>query len=434
MSFNPRAAKQLAPGKHLLVEGYPGLRLVATATRKTWTFRYEDEQGRMKQRKLGGWPAVDLSTAVAEWQSLRDQRDQGVDPVQQRREEREAEAEVTASTVADLIEVFITGYIEVERRDESAAWASNALRRVAREEPDFAQADPAEVTRRMAFDLIDRRKAFPTSAAKLKSLLGQCWDYGRDSGLIGAELVNHWREVLKGRLSSRGKIIDGIHQGKVHRVLSDDELKVLLPWCQENMHSNGWDGTVLYLWTGMRGGEIFGLRPEFIAQESDGWWVNYPVALLKTESHADTVDHRVPLVGRALEVIQRRLERVGETGFLFENMPRGVLQQYTQSAYGSYIYARQPGSAKAERRAGSHEGMIAPVGNWSPHDLRRTARTMLTRLRCDQRVAEAFIGHRPQGIVGTYDRHTFDPEKREWAPILADKMESLLQAGLPARP
>ena len=59
--FDVRAAKALVPGQHLLVPECPGFRLVADATRKTWAYRYEDAQGRMKQQKLGTWPATGTS-------------------------------------------------------------------------------------------------------------------------------------------------------------------------------------------------------------------------------------------------------------------------------------------------------------------------------------------------------------------------------------
>lgn len=50
MTFDARSAKALPPGKHMLVPNCPGLRLVATATRKTWTYRYEDAQGKSYRR------------------------------------------------------------------------------------------------------------------------------------------------------------------------------------------------------------------------------------------------------------------------------------------------------------------------------------------------------------------------------------------------
>lgn len=39
MYFDARAAKLLQPGAHIVVDGCRGLRLMASATRKTWAYR-----------------------------------------------------------------------------------------------------------------------------------------------------------------------------------------------------------------------------------------------------------------------------------------------------------------------------------------------------------------------------------------------------------
>jgi len=88
MYFDPRAAKLLTPGNHLVVDGCLGLRLVATQSKKTWTARYKAADGRMKQIALGQWPAMPVHDAVAAWQALRDQRAAGIDLEQARRAAR----------------------------------------------------------------------------------------------------------------------------------------------------------------------------------------------------------------------------------------------------------------------------------------------------------------------------------------------------------
>jgi integrase len=138
----------------------------------------------------------------------------------------------------------------------------------------------------------------------------------------------------------------------------------------------------------------------------------------------------VPLIGRALEVVQRRLEAVGESGWLFEDV-RG--EQYTQHDFSSYIYSLQPYSAKVARRQG--EGLVCPVTGWTPHNLRRSSRTLLASMGCSEEVAEAILGHLPSKIVGTYNAYTYDKERRLWLGRLAKRLEALpAQAGAPARP
>jgi len=82
MEFDARAAKLLQPGQHIMVEGCPGLRLEATATPRSWTYRFKSPvDGRMRQMKIGRWPAVSLPKAMSAWQQLRDERDAGTDSV-----------------------------------------------------------------------------------------------------------------------------------------------------------------------------------------------------------------------------------------------------------------------------------------------------------------------------------------------------------------
>ena len=66
-----------------------------------------------------------------------------------------------------------------------------------------------------------------------------------------------------------------------------------------------------------------------------------------------------------------------------------------------------------------------PVGDWAPHDLRRTGRTMLAALGCPAEVAEAVLGHMPPGIQGVYNRHQYDTERRAWLKLLDQRLEQL---------
>ena len=67
---------------------------------------------------------------------------------------------------------------------------------------------------------------------------------------------------------------------------------------------------------------------------------------------------------------------------------------------------------------------LSGIANWRLHDLRRTLRTGLSRLRVDPDHAERVIGHVVGGVRGRYDYHDFLSEKREaldlWAARLSD--------------
>lgn len=423
MFFDARAAKLLQPGEHLVVDGCPGLRLVATATRKTWTYRYKAlATERMKQVSIGHWPAMPVQAAAAAWQALRDQRGAGVDPGQAKRAKRiEAAGAATrpdAYTVRQVVQDLVDGPIK-GRKAAGAEAAKRALLRFLDEEPAIAAQPGATVTRSQAFDALNRRADTPTSTAKLRSMLGSAWDLALDAGRLPDNTPNWWRMILKGKLKSKGKVVGGEHVGVRRRTLPPPEISRLLAWLP-NMHELGRDTTQMYLWTCARGVEILSMRPEHVREEETGWWWTVPVALTKNARHEHAVDHRVPLFGRALAIVQRRLAAVGESGWLFEDVRQ---EQYTQHDFSTYIYSLQPHSEKVARRQG--EGLVLPVANWTPHDLRRTGRTLLASLGCPEEIAEAILGHLPKGVVGVYNAYTYDAERRIWLERLSTFLEGL---------
>lgn len=422
MFFDARAAKMLPAGQHLVIGGCPGLRLVATASRKSWAYRYKDPTGRMKQVALGQWPAVSAQAAVSAWAALRDDKARGADPATQRRAARALQRPAPAAyTVADVVADYITGHIDVHRKAAGADASKRLLLNLMAQHPEFGCKPAADVTRGVAFDVLDAKKATPTAAAKLRSLLGAAWDYALDAGRLPGDTPNWWRVVMRGRLKSQGKIVGGQHQGQRRRVLQPPEVAALLAWLP-NMHALGRDVTLMYLHTAARGAEITGMRPEHLTQEVGGqWWWTVPKAQTKTAKTAAAVDLRVPLFGQALAVVQCRLAAVGASGWLFEDA-RG--EQYTQHDYSTYIYGLQPYSVKVTQRQ-STGGLVLPVTNWSPHDLRRTSRTLLAGLGCPNEVGEAILGHVPAQIVGTYNAYSYDAERVLWLGRLAGALENM---------
>lgn len=414
MFFDARAAKLLQPGEHLVVGGCPGLRLEVSATRKTWTYRYKLD-GRMKQVALGQWPALSVQAAVSLWQAARDRRSDGVDPGAERK--RPAQS---VYTVTQLVADYVAGVLANNRQAEGLLAARRALDRLLQDFPDFAKKPAAQVTRADVFYILDARKSTPTAAQKLRSMLGAAWDLAHDAGKLPDDAPNWWRVVMRGRLKSKGKMVGGKHQGRQRRVLQADEVATLLSWLP-NMHPLGRDATLIYLWTCARGVEIFGMRPEQITQEADGWWLTVPKTKTKNARFDDAVDYRVPLVGQALEVVQRRLAAMGASGWLFEDA-RG--EQYTQPDFSTYIYSLQPYSEKAARRQGV--GLVLPVTGWTPHNLRRTSRTLLASIGCPSEIAEEIMGHMPAEMLATYNSHSYDAEKRHWLVKLAAHLTGLM--------
>lgn len=268
MTFDARTIKLLPAGQHLTSPDFPGLRLEASAQYRTWIYRYKSPiDGRMRQTKIGRWPAMSLHAAVAEWEKLRATREAGADPAlevkQARAEKRQADAEAktaqvqAAYTVADLCADYYEGYIRLSRAKKGADEVQRMFRTML---GDMAQMPAAEVTRAVAFDLIQSYAAsVPVQAKKLRSELGAAWDHAIDAGRLPDSVPNWWRQILRGKIKSKGKRIAGERVGTAKRVLSPEELGTLIRWLP-NFTALIEDVLTLYLWTGTRGAEIVAMR------------------------------------------------------------------------------------------------------------------------------------------------------------------------------
>ncbi|AKZ28031.1 alpha/beta hydrolase [Ralstonia solanacearum] len=426
MYFNARAAKLLKPGEHMTIDGCPGLRFECSASRRSWIYRYKSPvDGKMRQVKLGAWPAMSLAGAVVEWEKLRQARDTGRDVAVEKRSTRtlarattngEIVPERVPYTVRRLCEDYLVGHIE---RNRTFKGAKEVRRMFDTMLESIADVLPQNVTRAMAFDLLNAFAHIPVQAGKLRTELGAAWDYGHDSGRLAEDVPNWWRQIMRGRLRSVGKRIEGKPIGKVKRVLSDQETGELIRWLP-NFSALVDDVCTMYLWTCTRGDDIVEIRVEEITEEEDGLWWTIPKAKTKIAKNDNAPDHRVPLVGRAEAVVRRRMANAKD-GWLFPSRAGGPTEQ---KAIQSAVWSRQPYCKSRPELARSR----LPVTHWAPHDLRRTGRTMLTALGCPTDVAESILGHMLPGVEGVYNRHTYDRERREWLTRLDAHLEALAAA------
>jgi integrase len=75
-----------------------------------------------------------------------------------------------------------------------------------------------------------------------------------------------------------------------------------------------------------------------------------------------------------------------------------------------------------------HRKLLKASGtnDWRPHDLRRTARTLLSRAGVPTEVAERALGHKAPVIERTYNRHSYDDELRNAYERLAALVETIV--------
>lgn len=73
-----------------------------------------------------------------------------------------------------------------------------------------------------------------------------------------------------------------------------------------------------------------------------------------------------------------------------------------------------------------------PMPPWVLHDLRRTARSLMSRAHVPADIGERVLGHAIPGVRGVYDRHPYDAEKRDALEKLAALVTAVLKRRSPA--
>jgi integrase len=190
-----------------------------------------------------------------------------------------------------------------------------------------------------------------------------------------------------GRSDPRGRARD--------RILSDDELRSVWKAASEN----GTFGAFvrLLLLTGQRREKVAAMRWQDIA--IDGTWT------IPAEDREKGNALELKLPDAALDIIKAQ-PRFESNPYVFAG--RG----------GSHYSGYSKGKAALDAKA--------PMPEWRLHDLRRTARSLMSRAGVRPDIAERVLGHAIQGVEGVYDRHSYREEKAHALQALAGLIESIL--------
>jgi integrase len=176
------------------------------------------------------------------------------------------------------------------------------------------------------------------------------------------------------------------------RILTDDELRAV---CAAASEDGPFPALVQFLLlTAARRGEASDMRWD----EIKGSIWTLPASRNKTKEELAR-----PLSRAAMDVLAR-MPRVGEYAFTYNG----------HSAVAGF----SRGKEKFDKACG--------VIDWTLHDLRRTARSLMSRAGVPQDHAERCLGHVIAGVRGTYDRHRYLDEMLHAYEALAAQIERIV--------
>ena len=164
--------------------------------------------------------------------------------------------------------------------------------------------------------------------------------------------------------------------------------------------ANGSFGAILRLalLTAQRREKIAALRWEDIT--IDGVW-NIP-----TEDREKGNGGALMLPEAALAIIQGQ-KRIGDNPYVFAGRGAGHFNGFS------------PCKRAFDEKVGN-------LPRWTLHDLRRTARSLISRAGVRPDIAERVMGHAITGVEGVYDRHSYRDEKADALKRLAGLLDTIL--------
>jgi integrase len=394
------------------------------------SFRFRYTSGSKRQVMVFGEFGPDglsLADAFDMHHQARRELEKNLDPIEERAKRQEAEQRAReeragTGTVADLVEQFVHRKLRAERWDETAQkWVrDDKAKTKARKRPDAAAAllgyvehdapddrrrhkkakatliseygklNARSLTKRQLIALLDDivDRGAPITANRTHALLKQFFDWAAAKDLIPASPM-------------AGIERPGGEERPRERVLSANEIKTF--WSNIDKPKNEMAAPTrlalkLLLVTAQRRGELTFAKWAHFDLKTKLWTI--PVELLKT-SHAKRTrpePHIVPLSPLALEILEQLKGLTGEGAYV---LPARADKKKDRS-YSESVLSR------AVRENEDQFG----IEHFTPHDLRRTAASFMTKLGIPRLHVEKVLNHSTGDIAEVYDRHDYLAEKR----------------------
>jgi integrase len=358
-------------------DGRSGLRVLVRATGgKSWIVRTR-VAGKLIKATLGKVEAISLKDARKLASKVILKAGDGININEEKREVEKARRGAAKNTLKAICEEYLTRECGMRRDADGEATFNGEKLRTGKQRLDALE--------RLVYPTLGKRPIDEVKRTDIIRLLDKIED---DSGPRMADLVLAYiRKILNWHASRsddyRSPIVRAMARHKAgprERILTDDELRAV--W-NAGGDAGAFGAVVRFiLLTAARRDEAAKMR----SAEMDGADWCLPAARNKTK-----VDLVRPLPKAALDVLADVVRYKG-CPYVFSN--DGV------TAIGGYGKAK----AKFDTACG--------VTGWTLHDLRRSARSLMSRTGVPSDHAERCLGHVIGGVRGVYDRYEYHAEKK----------------------
>jgi len=371
-----------------------GVRVTAAGAR-AFVLNYR-LRGREHRFTIGAWPDWSALKAVREARNLRQRIDRGENPIADR-----IPSPATAS-VASLLDEFIARYVRNPKqplRERTADEYESAFNRLVK--PRIGKLGIYEVRRSHIIRMLDEIEDAngPVAADRTLAYVRKAFNwYATRDDQFNVPVV---RGMARIKPKERAR----------KRVLSDDEIRAIWP----ELARAGTFGAFIkaLLLTAQRRDEVAQMSRKEIG--SDGIWT------IPAERYKTKCANFVPLSKAALAVIAGQ-PTIDGSDYVFSSRAKTPFSGFSKSKA-----ALDKAVLAAMQKRAKKGGKVEPIPNWTLHDLRRTAKTLMARAGVRPDISERVLGHVIAGVEGTYDRHSYADEKRDALEKLAEMVERILK-------
>src|SRR5258708_5044883 len=224
------------------------------------------------------------------------------------------------------------------------------------------------------------------------------------------------RPVMTGQASRsddfRSPIVRGMartspKQRRRQRVLSDDELRAV--WRAAEASQNAFSYLVQFLLlTATRRNEAARMKRGEVS--GDEWTI-------PQERYKTGLEMVIPLSAAAQGVLSA-VPKIGKSGYVFTTDGKTPIAGFSKFKHAF--------DAKVLAELRKQDPEAKPLPNWTLHDCRRTARSLMSRAGIPADHAERCLGHVIGGVRGVYDRHEFHAEKKQAFAVLAALIDRIV--------
>jgi integrase len=142
------------------------------------------------------------------------------------------------------------------------------------------------------------------------------------------------------------------------------------------------------------------------------------------------VDTAAERCGRwRMEDCQREKRKSHAGKLRLPEMVRKVIAAQPRIAGNPYVFAAGHGDSpfnSFSQRKQELDQQLPAMPPWVLHDLRRTARSLMSRAGVLPHICERVLGHAIPGVEGVYDRHDYSAEKAMALDQLAAEVERIV--------